>query len=103
MKHEAIVAGGGAIEMEISTKLRNYSREITGKQQFIIAAVARALEIIPRQLCDNAGFDANQILNKLRQQHSLDSGTWIGVDIINETVTNTFDTCVWEPALVKIN
>jgi T-complex protein 1 subunit eta len=32
--------------------------------------MAKALEIIPRQLCDNAGFDATNILNKLRQKHA---------------------------------
>ena len=26
--------------------------------------------MIPRQLCDNAGFDATNILNKLRQKHA---------------------------------
>ena len=58
--------------------------------------------MIPRQLCDNAGFDANEILNRLRQQHSL-GHKWIGVDIINEGLTDNFAACVWEPALVKIN
>ncbi len=33
-------------------------------------AFAKALEIIPRQLCDNAGLDATDILNRLRQQHA---------------------------------
>lgn len=50
--------------------MREYSRTIHGKQQLIIAAFAKALEIIPRQLCDNAGFDATDILNKLRQKHT---------------------------------
>ncbi|KAK7338915.1 hypothetical protein VNO77_19549 [Canavalia gladiata] len=27
--------------------------------------------VIPRQLCDNAGFDATDALNKLRQKHAL--------------------------------
>lgn len=36
----------------------------------MISAMAKALEIIPRQLCDNAGFDATNILNKLRQSHA---------------------------------
>ena len=56
--------------MEISKYLRNYSRTVEGKQQMIIGAFAKALEVIPRQLCDNAGFDATDILNKLRQKHS---------------------------------
>ena len=68
------VPGGGAIEMELSKYLRDYSRTIAGKEQLLIGAMAKALEIIPRQLCDNAGFDATNILNKLRQRHAL--GKW---------------------------
>ena len=69
IKNDAVVAGGGAIEMELSKYLRDYSRSIAGKEQLLIGSMARALEIIPRQLCDNAGFDATNILNKLRQRH----------------------------------
>ena len=56
--------------MELSKYLRAYARTIAGKQQLIIAAYAKALEVIPRQLCENAGFDATNILNKLRQKHA---------------------------------
>lgn len=70
IKNDAIVAGGGAIEMELSKILRDYSRTIAGKEQLLIGALAKGLEIIPRQLCDNAGFDATNILNKLRQKHA---------------------------------
>lgn len=48
IKNDAVVAGGGAIEMELSKTLRDYSRVIAGKEQLIIGAIARALEIIPR-------------------------------------------------------
>lgn len=56
--------------MELSKMLRDHSRTIAGKEQLLIGALAKALEIIPRQLCDNAGFDATNILNKLRQKHA---------------------------------
>ena len=56
--------------MELSKLLRDYSRTIAGKEQLLIGAIAKALEVIPRQLCDNAGFDATNILNKLRQKHA---------------------------------
>lgn len=86
-----MVAGGGAIEMELSKYLRDYSRTIPGKQQLLIGAYAKALEIIPRQLCDNAGFDATNILNKLRARHAqvgysfpLSPGTgWTGLDSLS--------------------
>jgi len=64
--------------------------------------MAKALEIIPRQLCDNAGFDATNVLNKLRQKHAV-GGTWYGVDIFNEDIADNMEACVWEPAVVKIN
>ncbi|XP_030842124.1 T-complex protein 1 subunit eta isoform X2 [Strongylocentrotus purpuratus] len=102
IKNDSVVAGGGAIEMELSKYLRDHSRTIAGKQQILIGAYAKALEIIPRQLCDNAGFDATNVLNKLRQKHA-QGGTWYGVDIYNEDVADNFEACVWEPSIVKIN
>lgn len=102
IKNDSVVAGGGAIEMELSKYLRDYSRTIPGKQQLLIGAYAKALEIIPRQLCDNAGFDATNILNKLRAKHA-QGGVWYGVDVNNEDIADNFDACVWEPAIVRIN
>ena len=102
MKNDSVVAGGGAIDMELSKYLRNYSRTIAGKEQLIIGAMAKAFEVIARQLCDNAGFDATNILNKLRQKHAQD-GVWYGVDILNEDIADNFEACVWEPAIVKSN
>ncbi|KAJ8107843.1 hypothetical protein ONZ43_g6609 [Nemania bipapillata] len=71
-------------------------------QQGVIKSFAKALEVIPRQLCDNAGFDATDILNKLRVEHRKGS-TWAGVDFTNEGVADMMERFVWEPALVKIN
>merc|ERR1712025_707249 len=102
IKNDAVVAGGGAIEMELSKILRDHSRSIAGKEQLIFAAMARAFEVIPRQLCDNAGFDATNILNKLRQKHA-QGNKWYGVDIMAEDVADNFEACVWEPSIVKIN
>merc|ERR1711978_394694 len=79
--------------------LRNYSRTIAGKEQLIIGAMAKAFEVIARQLCDNAGFDATNILNKLRQKHASD-GIWYGVDVLNEDIADNFDACVWYVLLI---
>lgn len=104
IKNDSIVAGGGAIEMELSKFLREHARTIPGKQQLLIAAYAKALEVIPRQLVNNAGFDSVDILNKLRKKHSQDEdGLWYGVDILNEDIADNMKGMVWEPALVRIN
>lgn len=88
--------------MELSKYLRDYSRTVAGKEQLLISCMAKALEVIPRQLCDNAGFDATNVLNKLRQKHA-QGGKWFGVDITSEGISDNFEACVWEPSVVKIN
>ncbi|EAN77071.1 T-complex protein 1, eta subunit, putative [Trypanosoma equiperdum] len=101
----SVVGGGGAVEMELSKVLREYSRTIRGKGQMVISGFARALEVIPRQLAENAGHDSTDSLNKLRQKHhaSDQSGKWYGVDILHGGVCDTFERFVWEPTLVKRN
>jgi len=103
IKNNTIVAGGGACEMEVSAYLHRYADgNVYNKQQTIIKSFAKALEVIPRQLCDNAGFDATDILNKLRVEHRK-GNVWAGVDFTNEGVRDNLEAFVWEPALVKIN
>ncbi|KAL1303286.1 hypothetical protein AAFC00_006692 [Neodothiora populina] len=103
IKNQNIVAGGGACEMEISKYLHTYAdTKIPHKQQGVIKAFAKALEVIPRQLCDNAGFDATDILNRLRVEHRK-GNIWAGVDFDNEGVRDNMAAFVWEPSLVKIN
>lgn len=101
-KNDAVVAGGGAIDMEVSKYLRDVARSIPGKEQLLIAAFARSFEIIPQQLCYNAGIDATDLLNKLRQKHA-QGEKWFGIDLQKEDITDNMIACVWEPAVVKIN
>ncbi len=103
IKHSTAVAGGGAIEMELSRYLRDYSLTVHGKEQLLIQAFAKALEVIPRTLCDNAGFDSTDILNKLRSKHASPDGKWFGVNIEEAGICDTWSSFVWEPALVKVN
>ena len=70
LKSRSVVAGGGAVEIEVSRHLREHALSIEGKGQLIVNAFAKALEIVPRQLCDNAGFDSNDILSALRRKHT---------------------------------
>eukprot|EP01024_Parvocaulis_polyphysoides_P026559 TRINITY_DN24197_c1_g2_i1.p1 TRINITY_DN24197_c1_g2~~TRINITY_DN24197_c1_g2_i1.p1 ORF type:complete len:196 (-),score=37.76 TRINITY_DN24197_c1_g2_i1:185-772(-) len=105
LKNSYVVAGGGAVDMEISKQLRQYARTIPGKSQLFISAFAKAMEVIPRQLCENAGFDAPVLLNKLRQKHSQpdNAGKHFGVNVNKGSVVDTYAEFVWEPAVVKLN
>jgi len=103
MKHPEVVAGGGAIDMEISKYLNKKSMEVAGKEQLIMKGFAKAFEAIPRQLLHNAGYDANDLLNLLRKKHSQADGKWYGVDLNNEDIFDAYANFVWEPSLVKLN
>lgn len=68
-KTNAVVAGGGATEMELSRGLKQNAVGIAGKEQLVMNMFAKALEVIPRTIADNAGLDSLDIINKLRTVH----------------------------------
>lgn len=104
LKSRSVVAGGGAVELEVAKHLREHALKIEGKGQLIVEAFARALEIVPRQLCDNAGFDPNDVLSALRRKHAYDEdGRWYGVDIENGDILDAFAAGIWEPSDNKSN
>lgn len=106
VKTHAIVAGGGAIEMELSRYLREYLRNIPGKTQLVINGYAKALETIPRTLSENSGMNSTDVLNKLRQKHATNGGKdglWQGVNALEGNVDDMYEKFVWEPEQVRIN
>ena len=104
LKNPCVVPGGGAIDTELSRVIRVHASGIAGKGQLFMMAFAKALEVIPRQLADNSGFDATDVLNKLRKKHSVGGeGKNFGVDVNSGDVVDTFEAFVWEPSVVKIN
>ena len=103
-KASSIVPGGGAIEMELSKHVRKAGMEIKGKEQLVVLGFARALEVIPRTLAQNSGFDAVEIVNKLRQKHDLSKdGNSFGVNCFEGGIIDTYVHFVWEPTLLKDN
>lgn len=89
--------------MNIASRIRQHALSIPGKLQMVMIAFAKALEVIPRQICDNAGLDSTDIMNKLRVKHA-NGEKWFGVDVDGtEGIRNNLDAFVWEPSLVKVN
>lgn len=104
-KSHAVVAGGGAIEMELSRYLREYLRTIGGKTQMVISGFAKALETIPKTLAENSGMDSTDVLNKLRQKHAQGGteGMWYGVNVLEGDIQDLYQKFVWEPEQVRLN
>lgn len=100
---EKFVAGGGAVEMELSRFLREEAKSRPGRDQLLLAAFAKALEALPRQLCDNAGCDATDLLTQLRKAHAVSNQIWAGLDLDSGSIIDTLAAGIWEPAIVKSN
>lgn len=103
-KTRSVVAGGGATELELSKGLKEHAVSVSGKEQLVMNMFAKALEVIPRTIADNAGLDSLDIINRLRNRHFKgdEESIYIGVDV-NNGVGNNKESFVWEPLLVKVN
>ncbi|MEM1532696.1 MAG: thermosome subunit alpha [Desulfurococcaceae archaeon] len=101
LKEPKVTAGGGAPEVEVSLKLREYAEKIGGKVQLAIEKFAEALEEIPSVLAETSGQDPLETLMKLRQLHSGGS-IRAGINVLEGKVEeDMFNINVLEPVLVK--
>ncbi|MCJ7632222.1 TCP-1/cpn60 chaperonin family protein [Candidatus Bathyarchaeota archaeon] len=100
MQRPYVVAGGGAPEIEISSRLRKWAGTLSGKEQLAAIAFAEALEIVPTTLAENSGLDHVDILVDLRSRHEKGE-IWAGIDAMEGRVTNMSEIDVYEPLIVK--
>jgi len=96
-----VVAGGGAVEMELATRVREYARQVGGRQQLAIEAFADALEVIPSTLAQNAGLDILDTMVAIRAAHAKADGKAMGVNVFDEGVIDMLEEGVIEPVVVK--
>jgi chaperonin GroEL (HSP60 family) len=101
LRQGKIVAGAGAIEMELSKKIREFSNGFNGREQLAIEEFARALESIPASLAENAGIDPIDIITELRARH--DKGEkHSGINLLSNRIENVLEAGVIEPAKTKL-
>jgi thermosome len=96
-----IVPGAGAPEAEVAKRLRKFSEKFSGREQLAIRAFADALEIVPKTLAENAGFDPIDILVALRSKHEEKDGISFGVDVFNGKIADAYEMGVVEPLKIK--
>ena len=101
IENNKIVAGGGAVEVEVAKELRNYATDVGGREQLAIETFADAIEIIPKTLAENAGLEPIDILVELRAAHGKADGQNKGVNLFTGKIENMRDKGVVEPVIVK--
>jgi len=94
------VVGGGAIEMELASKLRKYAATVGGRKQLAIEAFTDALEVVPKTLAESAGLDQIDTLVELRAEHEK-GNKYAGLNVHTGKVTDMQKIGVIEPARIK--
>ncbi|MFQ5620806.1 MAG: TCP-1/cpn60 chaperonin family protein, partial [Candidatus Nanoarchaeia archaeon] len=95
-----VVAGAGAVEIEVAIHLKKYAQSLSGKEQLAVESFANALEVIPRTLAESAGLDPIDKIAEMRAAH--DKGNkWHGINVFSGKIMDAWKNKVLEPFKVK--
>ncbi|MCQ2972984.1 MAG: thermosome subunit, partial [archaeon] len=94
-----VLVGGGACEITVVKKLREYGESVKGREQLSILAFANALEIIPRTLAENAGLDTINLIADLKAAQTKSIN--MGLNVLKGEVTDMKEEGVLKPLKVK--
>lgn len=99
-----IVAGAGAPEIELELRLMDYASSVGGREQLAIEKFAKAMEIIPWTLAENAGIDPIDSIIKLKNAHEKigSEAKYYGIDLNSGEAINMLAENVVEPLRVKV-
>lgn len=100
VKKRFMVAGGGAPEIEVSLRLKEYAHGLPGLDSYCIKAFAEALEAIPYTLAENAGMKPIDVVTELRKQHA-EGISGAGINVKKNIVSDMYDLNVLQPLLVS--
>jgi len=98
-----MLPGGGATELAVANAITKGLDEVEGIAKWPYAAVAAAMEVIPRTLAQNCGANVIRLLTELRTKHSSlgkEDSSW-GVDGTTGLAVDMYKLGVWEPYCVK--
>ncbi|XP_022253029.1 T-complex protein 1 subunit zeta-like [Limulus polyphemus] len=96
----SIVPGAGAYEIAAHAALSKYKMEVKGRAQLGVQAYADALLVIPKVLASNAGYDSQETMVKLIQEHN-NVGQLVGLDINSGEALVAADAGIFDNFRVK--
>lgn len=102
VKRKALIAGGGAPEIELSLRLAEHAQTLTGQEAYCFRAFAEALEVIPITLAENAGLNPIATVTDLRNRHAQGEIN-TGINVRKGAVTNILEENVVQPLLVSVS
>jgi archaeal chaperonin len=101
VKDGRVVSGGGAVEMELARRLRQFAKTLDGREQLAVEEFASALEYVPETLAENAGLDPVNIMTELKQRHEAGAAK-DGINLFVNKVEDCLAAGIVEPVRVKL-
>ncbi|XP_034045038.1 LOW QUALITY PROTEIN: T-complex protein 1 subunit delta [Thalassophryne amazonica] len=98
----ALIAGGGAPEIELAVRLAEYSRMLPGMEAYCVRAYADAMEVIPSTLAENAGLNPISTVTELRNRHA-QGDKMAGINVRKGGISNILEELVVQPLLISIS
>jgi len=81
-----LVAGAGAIEMELAKEVASFGEKCEGLEQYAVQRFAQALHVVPKMLAENTGVKANVVIAELAAAHA-EGKTYAGFDIESDSAS----------------
>lgn len=100
VKNRALIAGGGAPEIEMALQLAAFSNSLEGVDAYCFRAFAEALEVIPSTLAENAGLNPIATVTELRNRHAQGEIN-AGINVRKGAITDILTENVVQPLLVS--
>jgi chaperonin GroEL (HSP60 family) len=101
VEYPYVVVGGGAPEVVLSKKLREWSSSLASRQQLAVEKYADSLESIPLALAENAGMSLVDAQAELRSKSQTTGKPRFGIDVFKGKIVDLSSRDIYEPLAVK--
>jgi T-complex protein 1 subunit theta len=99
-KDGRLVAGGGAVEMELQKALTSFAEATPGLDQYAARKYASAFECVPRVLAEVSGYNGTNVVTQLEADHQAGK-TNQGVSVEDGLTKDTLAAGIVDPLLAK--
>lgn len=100
LRTKHVVGGAGAIEIQLSRRLRERAKSEKGKDRLMLEAFADALLVIPRTLIESSGEDPIEVIAEIEVRQE-GGQKWAGYNVSTGEIMDSWEAGILEPLEIK--
>lgn len=98
-----LLPGAGAVELELSKRLKQFADEDKTLDQYGIRKFAEAFDVVPRTLVENSGNDPTSLMHQLHTSHDAEGSSNIGFNVDESKPFDALEAQVFDLYATKTN